>query len=355
MAPPISVVMATFNHAEYLREAVDSVLAQTFKDFEFIIIDDASTDSTPAILDGYKDARIVRFRNDSNKKLATSLNYGLHAAQGEYFVRMDSDDYAHPERFAKQIAYMDSHPDIGVLGTSYSELDAAARFGRHVDQPTSHGLIVWNYLSRMAYPLLHGTIFARRDLFVAAGGYNTAFPREQDGELFLRLIDSAKYANLPDYLYSRRYTRSSRSAEKLVSSGYPLTLEIRRNCLSGVLERPVTAEEAKTVIFPPKAIHRQVLGIELTVKHMQTSISILIETMDMLSRKGFLTDDDRRQLRANFADLVMHNLALSQPFFEVSSRSFSLATLSRLAGARIVQRLASPGSLIYHVKKKLRK
>ncbi|MGC8880316.1 MAG: glycosyltransferase family 2 protein, partial [Anaerolineae bacterium] len=96
MTPAISVIMAVYNGARYLREAVDSILNQTFTDFEFIIVDDGSTDETPAVLDEYNDPRIVRLRNAHNLGLTKSLNRGLHVARGRYIARQDADDLSYP-------------------------------------------------------------------------------------------------------------------------------------------------------------------------------------------------------------------------------------------------------------------
>jgi len=116
-APKLSVVMPLYNAARYLRPALESILNQTYTDFEFIIVDDCSTDETPAILDSYPDPRIVRLRNPQNLGIVGALNRGLDAARGQYIARMDGDDIALPERFAQQVAWLDAHPNVGLLGT----------------------------------------------------------------------------------------------------------------------------------------------------------------------------------------------------------------------------------------------
>ena len=109
--------MPAYNAEKYINEAIDSILAQTFTDFEFIIIDDGSTDSTCAIVESYSDSRIRFFKNEHNLGVAATLNRGLDLARGEYIARMDADDISLPTRFEKQAAYMDSHPDVVVCGT----------------------------------------------------------------------------------------------------------------------------------------------------------------------------------------------------------------------------------------------
>ena len=109
--------MPAYNAEKYLREAIDSILTQTFTDFEFIIINDGSTDATEQIIKSYSDPRIVYLKNDMNSGICVTLNKGLDAAQGKYIARMDSDDISFPERLAVQVAFMDAHPEIAVCGS----------------------------------------------------------------------------------------------------------------------------------------------------------------------------------------------------------------------------------------------
>lgn len=113
--PKISVIMSVFNEEQYVREAVESILNQTEKDFEFIIIDDCSTDSTPGIIGEIHDDRIVLIRNDVNQGLTKNLNKALNVAKGTYIARMDGDDISKPERFAVQVKYLDEHPEIMLI------------------------------------------------------------------------------------------------------------------------------------------------------------------------------------------------------------------------------------------------
>ena len=123
MPPTISVVMAVWNGGPFLRAAVDSILHQEFEDFEFIIVDDGSTDNTAAVLNAYEDRRIVRMKNPANLGLAQSLNRGLDVARGTYVARQDADDISLPDRFAKQLAFLNNHREIGILGTGCRLID----------------------------------------------------------------------------------------------------------------------------------------------------------------------------------------------------------------------------------------
>lgn len=111
--------MPAYNAEKYLREAIDSIICQTFTDFEFIIINDGSTDTTEQIIKSYSDPRIIYLKNDVNSGICVTLNKGLNAARGKYIARMDSDDISLPERLAVQVAFMDEHPEIAVCGSDF--------------------------------------------------------------------------------------------------------------------------------------------------------------------------------------------------------------------------------------------
>ncbi|NHJ46179.1 MAG: glycosyltransferase family 2 protein, partial [Asgard group archaeon] len=114
----VTVLMSVFNGEKYLREAIDSVLHQTFTDFEFLIINDGSTDNSVEIINSYDDERIHLVHNEQNIGLAASLNKGINLARGEYIARMDCDDINHQTRLEKQVKFMDKNPDIGLLSSA---------------------------------------------------------------------------------------------------------------------------------------------------------------------------------------------------------------------------------------------
>jgi len=122
--PKVSVIMPVYNTETYVAQAIESILAQTFTDFEFIIVDDGSTDRTPAILDAFSrsDNRVRIIHNPVNRGPAACRNIGLNNSSGEYIALMDADDISKPERLAKQSAYLHNHPDVFVLGSSVQKL-----------------------------------------------------------------------------------------------------------------------------------------------------------------------------------------------------------------------------------------
>src|ERR1039458_5312287 len=132
MCPAVSVIMPVYNGEKFLRTAVDSVLWQTFEDWELVVVDDASTDSTPDILADYRDPRIRVLRNETNRKPAACANRGLAGASGRYIARLDADDVWLPDRLAVQLRYLEAHPEVTLVGSAAHLIDeAGVRFGLH--------------------------------------------------------------------------------------------------------------------------------------------------------------------------------------------------------------------------------
>ena len=181
--PLVSVLLPVYNGSRYLQEAVDSILAQQFSDFELIAVDDGSTDSSLDILRGYSDPRLVIVPQPENRGIVHTMNEGLKRCQGKYIARMDADDIAVPERFAAQIAYLEAHPEVGVLDTVMAYIDEHSRpLGRNNSTIISRDAI-YNALPRINC-LGHSSIMMRSDVL-------RAYPYRQipyeDYDLWLRL------------------------------------------------------------------------------------------------------------------------------------------------------------------------
>jgi hypothetical protein len=205
--PKVSVVMSVYNSGKYLREAADSILGQTFRDFEFIIVDDGSTDSTWAILTSYNDPRIVLVRNEENIGLTRSLNKGLAVASGEYVARMDADDISLPHRFEKQVAFLKKHSGIGILGSICQRIDTNGREQGLHQAPTNDLQIRWTSL--LANPFWHPTVMIRRDVLTQNGlNYDEAFQTAQDYDLWTRTLKYTRGANLSEPLIQYRLCHS---------------------------------------------------------------------------------------------------------------------------------------------------
>lgn len=209
--PRVSVAMSVYNNAPYLAEAIESILAQTFGDFEFLIVNDGSRDGSAEIIDAYaaRDPR-VRPIHQPNQGLIASLNRLLAEARAPWIARMDGDDVAMPERFARQLAFLDANPDYGVVGTSTHDIDEHGRLRENHDyHPLNHDA----FLAALdGGPLLcHPSVMMGRDLVRAAGGYRRAYKHCEDYDLWLRLAPATKLCSIPDRLlhYRRSGTQVS--------------------------------------------------------------------------------------------------------------------------------------------------
>lgn len=205
--PEITVIMSTYNRADYLPAAIESILNQTYKNFEFIIINDGSTDTTQKVLESYakKDDRIILVKNSSNKGLISNLNLGLDMAKGEYIARMDDDDYSLPQRFAIQKEYLDKHPDITVLGTGYFTRETQTYYKGGPEDPKKAKII-----SYIRVPVLHPTtMFRRTFLNKHSIRYNARYPSSEDTDFFHQIaVKGGKIKNIPAPLLI--YTKNSK-------------------------------------------------------------------------------------------------------------------------------------------------
>jgi hypothetical protein len=206
-APSISVAMSVYNGERFLADAIESVLEQTYGDFEFLILDDGSSDASRAIARHYaaRDSRI-RLIARENRGLVASLNELLDAARAPLVARMDADDICLPERFARQIAFLEAHPDVGVLGTWTEDIDehGAAYTLEAPDHPSTHtGFLA--AIDAGAPLLCHPAAMFRRDLVRSVGGYHSAFRHCEDLDLWLRLASVTEIVSLPERLLRYRH------------------------------------------------------------------------------------------------------------------------------------------------------
>ena len=197
----ISVVMSVFNGEKYLAQAVESILCQTFTDFEFIIINDGSTDNTLKILTSYTDPRILVVSQE-NRGLTISLNKAISLARGEYVARMDADDLSFPQRLAAQVAELDRCKEIDLVGCFYDVIDSTGRVSKVVKLQTDPLYRLWRLQFHNIYA--HGSVMMRSSELAKAGGYNGSFACAQDYDLWLRLSHASNTMVIPRVLYSFR-------------------------------------------------------------------------------------------------------------------------------------------------------
>lgn len=206
MQPTVSVILAVLNGEDYLEQALDSVLSQSFSDFELLVVDDGSTDRTTEILRRYAEAesRIRLLRHPRPQGLTASLNEGLALAQGEFIARIDHDDTWRPDKLAKQVARMRSQPSLGLLGTAYVDMDAK---GQVISAVKSAGHeapeVVRQHMVR-GNPFFHSSVIFRREHGGQPWRYDEAFKAAQDYELWSRIMMVAPASILDEVLCARR-------------------------------------------------------------------------------------------------------------------------------------------------------
>lgn len=195
-AARVAVVLPVRDGARYLAEALDSVLAQTLADLDLVVVDDGSTDATPAILRGYaeRDAR-VRVVQADGTGLADALNLGCRATECEYIARMDADDVALPDRLALQVAALSADEELAAVGGAVDLIDRRGRVVGHEDYPGADAEI--RQLLLRAAPMVHPAVTIRRTALEAVGGYRRIFRHAEDYDLWLRLSEHGRLSNLP--------------------------------------------------------------------------------------------------------------------------------------------------------------
>ena len=206
--------MSVYNGARHLRGSVESILGQTFTDFEFIIVNDGSTDASPEILAEYgsRDERI-RVLDQGNRGLTQSLIRGCDEARGQYIARQDADDVSSPQRLADQAAYLDAHPEVSFVSSWAEALtDEEERF-ECVRRPASPEQATREMIEEWQGPPAHGTVMMRTDAYRQVGGYRWQFYFGQDSDLWLRLVDVGLIGYVPKILYAYRRSPNSISSE----------------------------------------------------------------------------------------------------------------------------------------------
>lgn len=264
--PKISVLMPVYNGERYLCEAVESILGQTFMDYEFIIIEDGSTDSTWEILTEYRDPRIRLVKNNHNMGVTRSLNNGLRLAKGEYIARMDADDVSLPERFEKQVEYMEAHPEIGVLGTWIEYIDENGVPLGEWRMPTSPVLIGWSLFFGTC--LIHPSVMMRRNVIEQVGFYRLEPLYAEDYDLWVRLSTVTRIANIPEILLRRRVvkdgvcSRHSQSQEQAV-------VKIMHTMITDSIRSGVSYETVEI-------LRQMVIGMPLTnLQQIETTFDLI--------------------------------------------------------------------------------
>lgn len=241
--PKISVLTSVYNSADLLRPAIESVLNQTFTDFEWIIINDATPDNSIEIIESYNDPRIKIIHNKTNLGLAASLNKGLELCKGKYIVRMDTDDVCYPNRFEQQVNYMDTHNEIAIAG---SWVNLTGDWSGVWKTPITHEEIKCKLLfnSAIAHP---SVIIRKSELLKHNLQYSEELKKIQDYDLWARAIRVVRFANIPEVLMDYRIDIAAKSAE-VVKRSNEVIYAIRSRQLKS-LGIEITETEADNLHF----------------------------------------------------------------------------------------------------------
>lgn len=203
--PSISVVIAAYNTGQYIGRTLKSLAQQTFTDFEIIVVNDCSTDNTVAVVKKYqmRDPRIILIDNGQNSGQCISRNRGMSIARGEYIAILDSDDLAMPDRLAVQFEYLETHPEVTLVGSQGARIDENDRIIGDINVPTDPSVIKYRLITENVF--IQSGIFFRKKEILSIGGYDEKFQHVEDFDLYSRLLKkSFIILNLPHRLVSYR-------------------------------------------------------------------------------------------------------------------------------------------------------
>ncbi|MDB6151256.1 MAG: glycosyl transferase family 2 [Chthoniobacter sp.] len=299
-APRVTVLMCVHNAARWLPLTMRSVLDQTFTDFEFLILDDASSDESVGIIQSFADPRNRLIRSEENVGLTRLLNRGLHSARGELVARQDADDLSAPTRLAEQVAFLDAHPEVPLVGTEARLIDAAGRSRGSRELPREAASIRW--MSLLDNPIIHtSAMFRAAVVHDEFRGYDESFSSCQDYDLWARVMEKYPVANLPRRLVSVREHGASVSATRRSEARELIPGVVRRiveNCMPGL---QLTDEEVALLC----AYRRHLAAEEVARFHT------LLARLDAAFARHFagaLTSDDLRRTRAHVFARIGYNL-----------------------------------------------
>jgi glycosyltransferase involved in cell wall biosynthesis len=251
-SPEVTVLMSCYNASRWLRMAIDSVLRQTFEKFEFILVDDGSTDDTWNIIQTYCeiDQRIVAIKKE-NTGLADSLNVGIAHAKGEWIARLDADDLCEPDRLAEQFNFVRKYQEVVLLGTGFLEFNEQGGVIKKQRYPSYHCALV-RHLRGLQRFFPHSSAFFHREAALDAGGYNPLFRKAQDCDLWMRFAERGRIACLRDCLvrvrkHSDQITNSSGGPPQTVYSTAAVTCHFLR--ISGYPDPSSDRDEAAWKVF----------------------------------------------------------------------------------------------------------
>ncbi|MFC1623858.1 glycosyltransferase family 2 protein [Candidatus Omnitrophota bacterium] len=276
MKPKITVLMTVYNGERYLKECMDSVLNQTFRDFEFLIVNDCGADSSKDIINSYKDNRIKMIENDKNIGQVRSLNIGLDRASGEYIARIDQDDVLMPNRLARESDFLDKRQDIALVGTWGKVIDEkSVIFGRDC-VPVRNEEIIANIFF-VGYFIMHPSVLFRKEPVMDVGKYNESLFFAEDYDLWARLsLKKYKLANIPEFLIKVRHHRERTSRQfhqTQLNNTYISILNFIRVIMGGSKDSDL--ELLCNFLISAGLMKKEYFADEKNITHLQKTIDLL--------------------------------------------------------------------------------
>jgi len=332
MKPHVSVVIPAFNASRFIGQAIESMLGQTFNDFELIVVDDGSTDETVKIVQTYADPRIRLLQNATNKRLAATLNWGIAEARGNLIARMDADDVAHPSRLSAQVSFMNLRSDIVMAGTGIRRFDDAGRTLEISVPVADPSLLRWRH--QFSNQFFHPTVILRRQALLDLGlsfGVVPDWAREHAGQMHVDHLSEdyllfgllglrVPISNMPDVLVDLRVHPQSVS-----NSGFERQLEMARR-VSGLLLSCVVG----------RPVNREVVDLLYFTRAIDAPEALIQEACAVLEQAA-AAHVTRFKLDCASESLIRRDLRLRQAVLRAAHRPFS-SRMARLLGGPLIPR-----------------
>lgn len=330
-SPVLSVVLPVYNGLPYLRQAVESVLTQSFGNFELIVINDGSSDGSQELLETFDDPRL-RIVQQVNKGLSSTLNVGIAQARGRYIARQDQDDVCLPARFEKQVAFLEANPGVGLVGTAAEIWVGGTKTDRMLHHPSEAGVLAFSLLFNNY--VVHSSVMLRRSVLQSVGGYSEDKTRQppEDYELWSRISKQFDVTNLPEVLHAYRELPNSMSR----TGHRPFLGNLVKLCAENIAFATATSADSLTVVALANLLHDNYTGIPagVTLAKLQGLVASAADNVSKRYPASRLAIDVAKQqkireMRLRFIDYTSGGL-----FTKLSRSKVSVVTKRLLGFAR---------------------
>ena len=322
MNPTVSVLFPIYKTAPFLKEAVDSLMNQSFTDFELIALDDCSPDNAEEILDSYHDHRIVRYKGDKNVGLANVLNVGFGLAKGKYIARMDSDDISLPERLMVEVNYLEKHPDVDLVSCGMREFGGGDREYSYQED--------FDYLKFSSFlytPVLHPTTMWRKESFREMQLlYNQEMVPAEDYDLWTRaLLSGLKLINIPDILYLYRI-HGGQATQCQIDRVIERTSVVAENYFSALFEH-LSDDELSLLLYLNKGKYDD-------MKKLKNAVALLQKKNDEIN---FVGADSLKEYTGEFYKKKLYTYCLTNKFGVMDMLNLGFYYSSKLLKNRLLR------------------